>query len=98
MIKLELHPSVFNDIKGAKLWYSEKSEGLGERFLQELDHGMECIRAYPESWPKYISDTRRFFLHRFPFAIIYKYDNKAIKVYAVMHLRRKPVFWMDRYQ
>lgn len=96
MVSIELHSAVYNEIEGAKHWYDEKSISLGNRFIQEVNRGMECIRENPDSWPVYISGTRRFFLHRFPFAIVYKCDGETARVFALMHLHRKPGYWRKR--
>ena len=96
MVPVELHSAAYKEIEGAKQWYDEVSVKLGNRFLQEVDRGMERIREAPNSWPVYISGTRRFFLYRFPFAIVYKFDGEKAKVFALINLRRKPEYWLKR--
>lgn len=49
MVRIDIHPAAFNEIRGAKIWYNEKSEGLGDRFILALDHGMTCVREHPET-------------------------------------------------
>ena len=96
MISLEIHSEAYNEIEGAIRWYDERSEGLGAQFEKELDLARACIRESPDTWPKFVSGTRRVFLHRFPFAVVYVYDGTRIRVFAVMHLRRKPGYWLKR--
>jgi len=96
LIPVEIHSGVYSEIEGAIRWYNERSEGLGIQFEQELDRAVACIRDFPDTWPKYIYGTRRFFLRRFPFAVIYIYDGTRIRIFAVMHLRRKPGYWRKR--
>jgi hypothetical protein len=72
------------------LGHNEQVEGLGSQFEKEFDHAMAHICQFPDTWPKYVSGTRRFFLHSFPFAVVYLYDSTKIRVFTVMHLRRKP--------
>ena len=96
MIPLDIHSEVYDEIEGAIRWYDERSQGLGKRFEKELDHAIACIREFPDTWPTFVSGTRRFFLHRFPFAVVYYYDGTKIRVYAVMHLRRMPGYWRKR--
>jgi hypothetical protein len=92
-----IHPQAFLEIEGAKKWYESQSQGLKDQFMNELDHGMEYTWEYPESWPAYVSGTRRYLLHRFPFAIVYSYDGTTVKVFALMHLHRKPGYWLKRF-
>jgi hypothetical protein len=35
-------------------------------------------------------------VHRFPFAVIYRHDDRMIQVIAVMHLKRQPGYWRSR--
>ena len=37
--QLDFHPEVIDDIKGSYLWYEDKLQGLGDRFLNELEDG-----------------------------------------------------------
>lgn len=76
MTPVIIHPQAFLEIEGAKKWYESQSQGLGGQFMNELDRGMEYTREYPKSWPVYVSGTRRYLLHRFPFPIVYSYDGK----------------------
>lgn len=64
--------------------------------MKEIDWAMEYTREFPESWPVYVFGTRRYLLHRFPFAIVYSYDGAIVKVFALMHLHRKPGYWLKR--
>lgn len=95
-MQIKIHIEAYDEIEAAKRWYETQAEGLGENFEQELDRAMSCIREFPDTWPKYTAGTRRFFMHRFPFAVVYLYDEKIIWVFAVMHLRRKPGYWRKR--
>lgn len=96
MYHVEIHPEVYKEIDASKQWYDEQSMGLGGRFLDEVDRAMEAISMSPEIWPPYVSGTRRFLLHRFPFAIVYFYTESKVKVIALMHFRRKPGYWGKR--
>jgi hypothetical protein len=94
--QIKIHSEAYLEINAAKQWYESQSEGLGDQFVDEVDRAIECIRELPESWPVYMSGTRRFFVHRFPFAVVYAYDGVIIKVFALMHLRRNPGYWRKR--
>lgn len=41
-------------------------------------------------------DIRRFPLHRFPFALIYRIDGDRLRILAVAHRRRRPGYWSQR--
>jgi len=80
--QLEFHPEVTNDIKGSYLWYEDKLEGLGNRFLSELEDGYTSIQNFPDTWANFQS--------------LYKVTEEKIVVVAVMHNSRKANYWLDR--
>lgn len=96
LTKLEIHPEVYAELEEARLWYDEHAPGLGKEFLDEIERAVSTIQKAPEAWPIYSNNVRRFLVHRFPFAILYRYSNFTIQIIAAMHQRRKPGYWKDR--
>lgn len=41
-------------------------------------------------------DIRRSLVRRFPFGVLYAFENEDIFVLAVMHLHREPNYWKNR--
>jgi plasmid stabilization system protein ParE len=93
---LEFHPEALAELERAKAWYEAQRLGLGESFFQEIKTAISRIREAPNTWPEYQRGTRRFLVHRFPFAILYSQRSTGLLVLAVMHLKRKPGYWMSR--
>jgi plasmid stabilization system protein ParE len=93
---LRFHPDVNIDIKGSYEWYEEKSKGLGERFISELEHAYEAIGYFPQTWSPFEHGFHRYILPRFPFSVIYKDTSDIVYVLAVMHNSRKPGYWKER--
>jgi hypothetical protein len=93
---LEFHPEALAELERAKAWYEAQRLGLGESFSQEITTAISRIREAPNTWPEYQRGTRRFLVHRFPFAILYSQRSTGLLVLAVMHLKRKPGYWMSR--
>jgi len=98
MHKIEVHPAVYDELEFARKWYSEKSADLGIDFLNEIGFAIDAIQKAPEIWPAFawVSGTRHFLVHRFPFGIFYRITEKAIQVLAVGHLHRRPGYWKPR--
>ena len=94
--QLEFHPEVTNDIKGSYIWYEDKLQGLGNRFLNELEEGYTSIQNFPDTWANFQYEFKRYILNKFPFSILYKVTEEKIVVVAVMHNSRKPNYWLDR--
>ncbi len=78
----------------ANAWYEAQRIGLGESFFHEVTTAISRIREVPNTWPEYIRGTRRFLVHRFPFAVIYSAISTGLLVLAVMHLKRRPGHWI----
>ncbi len=78
------------DAMEASLWYAECAEGLGTRFLGELDETIVSISDSPESFPIYRHDIRRARIAHFPYAIFFVTEESHIRVLAVMNLMRDP--------
>ncbi len=96
MKQLSFHPAVANEIKGSYNWYEYKLEGLGDKFLSELEDGFSAIQNFPDTWATFQYGFKRYILNRFPFSIIYKTTDKDIFIVAVMHNSRKPYYWLNR--
>jgi len=95
-LPLEFHPEALAELERAKVWYDVQRPGLGESFFQEITTVISRIREAPNTWPEYERGTRRFLLHRFPFAVIYSQRSNSLLVVAVMHLKRRPGYWQSR--
>lgn len=94
--KISFHPDVAEDIKGAYFWYEKQLQGLGDRFILELEDGYEGIINFPNSWANFQYGFKRYILNKFPFSIVYKISNNQIIVISIMHNSRKPNYWYDR--
>ncbi len=98
MPKIEAHPDVYEELDDSRTWYDEKASNLGVDFLREVDNAIERIRESPETWSWYEKEigVRKFLVHRFPYAVIYRYNDNIIYILAVANLRRKPGYWKHR--
>lgn len=96
MRRIDVHPEVYEELEEVRSWYENRAFGLGDNFLDEIEHAMAAIKKAPEAWPVYSDVTRRFLVHRFPFAILYRYDDFTIQIIAVAHQRRRPGYWKAR--
>ena len=95
-LPLEFHPDAFGELEQAKRWYDRQRQGLGEAFFQEISAAIAHIQESPYTWPEFRQGTRRFLIHRFPFAVIYSHSGNNVLVVAVMHLKRRPDYWRSR--
>jgi toxin ParE1/3/4 len=98
MLKIDVHPDVYAELEGSRSWYEERAKNLGKEFLGEVDRAVNAVQRAPIMWPWYDEQQglRRFLVHRFPYAVIYKPTYSLIQIIAVMHLRRHPDYWKSR--
>lgn len=69
-------------------WYQAIQPSLANRFLEELDHLYDLIEKYPLSGRTYKKHLREIGMSRFPFVILYEYDDsigKALIVHGLFH-------------
>lgn len=95
-MKFRYHPEAAHELTESTRYYEEKSAGLGEEFLNEIEEAIAQASAYPKSWKLLAEQDRRILLKRFPYEIIYDVTENIITVIAVKHLKRKPGYWTSR--
>ena len=96
MRRVEFHPEAYMEVEGARSWYETNSPGLGMAFIDAVQMAVDAIRDSPDMWSSYEYGSRRFFLRRFPFSLIYRHDATKIQIIAVAHLHRNPGYWKNR--
>ncbi len=91
-----IRPEAENDLKEAFSWYEDKRLGLGYDYLLQVDAGIRFIERNPEVHPLEYKRTRRHLIKRFPYKIIYLFENEKVIVLAVIHGKRSPEFIKKR--
>jgi len=94
--ELRFHPEAVDEAQAAREWYEARSDTAGAKFAAELRIALERIQALPDRWPKYLHETRRYLLHRFPYLIVYRVAIDSVEIIAVSHGRRRPGYWKKR--
>ncbi len=77
-------------------YYNSESTGLGFEFALEIEKTIERIIQYPEAWPKISERARKCRCNKFPYGVVYFYDNNPLVIVAIMHLAKEPNYWKDR--
>ena len=90
-----LRPAELEMLDAAR-YYELQASGLGGDFLDKIDSAVQDIGMHPERWPVIRFNIRRRLIHRFPYALLYRIDPEEIVIQAIMHLHRRPGYWMDR--
>jgi len=96
VLEIIFHPAIKTEVKVSYDWYQKQASGLGDDYISELESAYQTICEIPETWPKFEKGSRRFLLRKFPFSVIYYFNEKTVFVVAVMHNSRKPGYWKER--
>lgn len=83
-------------VNSAATWYQKQRTSLGHDFLDEVLSTFQSIVERPLTYPVMYRNTRRALLRRFPFAVYFRVEQRAIVVTAVLHGSRHPRRWQSR--
>ena len=78
------------------VYYNEQEAGLGAVFAQEVEEAAARALAFPDTGSPVSSNTKRVFVKRFPFSVVYRADKEGIVIFAIAHHARRPEYWASR--
>lgn len=84
------------ELNDAAQYYEHECDGLGAAFLAEVQRCSESILDYPEAGMPIHTVVRRRLVARFPYALLYTARPDAIRIVAVMNVKRRPFYWLGR--
>ncbi|MBE0638483.1 MAG: type II toxin-antitoxin system RelE/ParE family toxin [Bacteroidales bacterium] len=87
------------ELDASFLWYEERREGLGDRFISIIDKAFHLIELSPERLPLKAKSFREFVVDKFPYVIDYEYieeEQKIIELH-VFDTKRNPRFKFRRH-
>jgi plasmid stabilization system protein ParE len=93
---LIIRPEAELDIQDAFEWYEAQTSGLGSEFVRAVDTCLSGIGRNPLAYPIIYKQVRRALIRRFPYGILYIFDQDVITVIACFHGKRDPKLWKDR--
>jgi plasmid stabilization system protein ParE len=84
------------ELNDAAQYYELESAGLGIAFLSEVERCCASIIEHPEAAQVIVGAVRRRLVTRFPYAVLYTIRPSAIRILAIMNLKRRPAYWASR--
>ena len=94
---VDYHPLTVSDLNRAVSYYNRQRPGLGDQFRVEVYAVIDLVRSNPFQFPVVERDIRRGFVHRFPYAVLFRVVNdETIRVLVIRHHRRHPSFGLTR--
>ncbi len=89
-------PEANEDLLDARTWYDNIRPELGERFASAVEATVEAIAEHPLQFPVVYRNRRRAGVWRFPYSVIFEFQEHRIVVIACFHGRRNPRRWQSR--
>lgn len=86
------------EIEAIHFWYESHREGLGDEFLRDVDRVNSRLARHPGSGSMVGRTTRRVYLSRFPYVVLYVVEADHVLVTAVRHSHRNPRRRSERVQ
>jgi plasmid stabilization system protein ParE len=90
------HEEAVEELNASSIYYEKKGEGLGERFIGEVESTIARILYAPESLRLFQHGCRKMNLRRFPYSVIYTIRSEQVHIVALMHQARRPGYWKRR--
>ncbi|MEK6646795.1 MAG: type II toxin-antitoxin system RelE/ParE family toxin [Candidatus Firestonebacteria bacterium] len=84
------------EMLNAAIFYEAQAHNLGKDFLRIIEITLHDISKNPLRWSIVNYGIRRRLIKRFPYSILYKLNGNHIIIVAIMHLHRRPNYWIER--
>ncbi len=96
MLDFEFHPEAETEYLAATRWYDEVRDGLGDRFVGEIERAIRRAQKQPLLGRTLSRRTHRCLARTFPYGVVFAVCDRRIVIVAVMHLHRDPNYWKHR--
>ncbi|QLE57895.1 type II toxin-antitoxin system RelE/ParE family toxin [Nostoc sp. TCL26-01] len=97
MTRIVFHPLAEQELVDAANYYEEQNQGLGLEYLAEVEGAVNLLMRYPSAGVVVRGAVRQLILPKFPYLLLYRVvDDDLIRILAIAHHKRKPVYWIDR--
>lgn len=90
------HPKLSEDIRVVAMHYAEISERILLAFWNELDAAISSVENNPGSHHLDFCGLRRANLKRFPYHLLYDFENDSIFMIVFRHNKGHPGFGIER--
>ena len=95
-VRVSFHPQATAELESSAEWYAERSPRVARDFCVAVDLALASIKADPERFVHINVRHRACSVVKFPFQIVFRYQEDRIHVVAVAHAKRHPGYWRDR--
>jgi plasmid stabilization system protein ParE len=95
---VSFHQEAALELAHAVEWYAQRSVAASEAFTSDILELLRRISDAPHSFPVHVHGTRRAVTPSvFPFSVVYLDQDDRVVVVAIVHARRRPGYWLNRF-
>ena len=94
--RLVFTPEAAADIRAGHRWYEAQQAGLGNSFKLAVEIASAQALGSPERFRLAFDAFHRVLVRRFPFGILYTFDDDFVVVHIVFHTSQDPSKWRER--
>ena len=88
--KIKIRPFAALEIIEAFDWYELQQQGLGLKFLADLEVFYSTLLVNPNTYSYYEKPVRQGLLKKFPYQVVYEVFDEDIVVYSVFMAKQNP--------
>ena len=88
--QLTIKEEAKRDILKGFLWYEAKQNGLGVRFVNDVEASIQFVEMKPRAFQIKNKYYREAVLSTFPYVVIYELNKLQITVYAIFPTKDDP--------
>jgi plasmid stabilization system protein ParE len=95
---LKISQAALDDMQKALDWYESQSEGIEQRFHKAISESLKFILNYPEASAMRYRQLRYKTVKKFPYYILYIFDeiNAHVEIVAILHEKQDRKVWKNR--
>lgn len=90
------HQAAKEELLNARDYYDDLSFGLGKSFVIEIEKTINIIKKNPLAYPIIKKNLHKAVIMKFPYSVLYVIERERIYLLAIMHQKRKPLYWKNR--
>lgn len=95
-LRVSFHELAEFELNDAAVFFENKTQGLGFRFLATVETAVAEIRRHPQASPIIQQNVRCKVLRKFPYSIMFSIASDRIRILAIANQRRRPFYWRGR--
>lgn len=96
MIRVQLSEEALQDLNQGFFFYEAQEIGLGNYFLSSVSADIEGLKYSAGIHRKVYRDYYRLLSRIFPHGIFYTLDSNGVMIWAVIDLRRDPLWIREK--